>query len=209
MCQAADEYNGPCSTELYVSELTSQDKAKIEVRCDLCSNLVPFQLEFDAIVLNRCGVCWPCGSAGASGQNGDQDASAVCCLLARVDATPRALLPCSTRMAPLILQAAEWFQHRAFAASFMFMHPSVQSPDMLCSFVMYCSTVLATWQSQVGEAQRFAHSIRSPSVQHEVDLCCSSLPWAWPICGKRIIQHDECAWKCGPSNLLSAFQWKR
>jgi CPW-WPC domain-containing protein len=36
LCLAASSYQGPCSSELFVGELTSQDKAKIEVRCSIC-----------------------------------------------------------------------------------------------------------------------------------------------------------------------------
>ena len=66
-CQASAGYSGPCASELFVGELTSEDKAKIEVRYHEASDMIlnPMQKLVQACVLE--GVA-SAGHAVAMGQ---------------------------------------------------------------------------------------------------------------------------------------------
>ena len=60
MCEASSRYEGPCSSELFVGEMTPEEKAQTEIRCRFSG--VCFLLVFSGVWC-RCSICWPCSRA--------------------------------------------------------------------------------------------------------------------------------------------------
>jgi hypothetical protein len=75
-CEALDsDYTGPCPMELFVKEMTANEKANMEIRWEApMLNVVCDSYWF---CTDRCSVCWPCKQDVA----GEPVSGVSCCVL--------------------------------------------------------------------------------------------------------------------------------